>query len=161
MRIRLHRSLLLTALFLTLSPLHCRAVDPPLNQIPVESLNQSLSDQDLQQWYHLSAGTQLIPYDWLVALVDDSLTKRLNGFEVALAQAQQSDHALDDVRGAHALRNRDLRVDHRFHLRQLAALPDQGQTGVRGQMQFAGLLDFKAWHGCLGECVNGSIISCN
>ena len=87
--------------------------------------------------------------------------KCLDGFEVALAQAQQSDHALDDVRGAHALRDRDLRVDHRFHLRQLAALPDQGQTGVRGQMQFAGLLDFKAWHGCLGECVNGSIISCN
>jgi hypothetical protein len=23
------------------------------------------------------------------------------------------------------------------------------------------LLDFKAWHVCLGECVNGSIISCN
>lgn len=42
---------------------------------PIHSLNQGLSDQELQQWYHLSAGTQLIPYDWLVALGDDSLTK--------------------------------------------------------------------------------------
>lgn len=68
MRTRLYRSLALTALLLTLSPLHCRAIDPSPNQISAESLNQSLSDQDLQQWYHLSAGTQLIPYDWLVAL---------------------------------------------------------------------------------------------
>ncbi len=75
MRTRLYRSLALTALLLTLSPLHCRAIDPSPNQIPAESLNQSLSDQDLQQWYHLSAGTQLIPYDWLVALLDESLAK--------------------------------------------------------------------------------------
>ncbi|MGC3975212.1 MAG: di-heme-cytochrome C peroxidase [Nitrospira sp.] len=75
MRIRLHRSLVLTAVLLTLSPLHCRAIDPPLNHHPVESLNQGLPDQDLQQWYHLSAGTQLIPYDWLVALLDESLAK--------------------------------------------------------------------------------------
>ncbi|HMW88093.1 MAG TPA: hypothetical protein PKD65_18870, partial [Nitrospira sp.] len=60
MRTRLYRSFALTALLLTLSPLHCRAIDPSPNQISAESLNQSLSDQDLQQWYHLSAGTQLI-----------------------------------------------------------------------------------------------------
>lgn len=75
MRIRLHRSVVLTALLLTLSPLHCRAIDPGPPPQVVQSINQGLSDQELQQWYHLSAGTQLIPYDWLVALLDDSLTK--------------------------------------------------------------------------------------
>ena len=50
MRTRLYRSFALTALLLTLSPLHCRAIDPSPNQISAESLNQSLSDQDLQQW---------------------------------------------------------------------------------------------------------------
>lgn len=73
MRIRLHRSLTLTALLVALSPLHCRAIDPPLARHPVQSLNQGLSDEERQQWYHLSAGTQLIPYDWLVALLDESL----------------------------------------------------------------------------------------
>lgn len=75
MPIRLHRALLLTALFLIFSPLHCRAIDPVPSQNPATPLNHGLSDLELQQWYHLSAGTQLIPYDWLVALVDDSLTK--------------------------------------------------------------------------------------
>ena len=75
MPIRLHRTLVLTALLLILSPLHCRAIDPVPTKEPVYSLNQGLSDQELQQWYHLSAGTQLIPYDWLVALEDESLTK--------------------------------------------------------------------------------------
>ncbi len=74
---RLHRALILTALLVTLTPLHCRAIDPPPN--PVQVLNQGLSDQELQQWYHLSAGTQLIPYDWLIALRDDAL---LNAFAV-------------------------------------------------------------------------------
>lgn len=75
MRIRLHRTLVLAAFLLVVSPLHCRAIDPVPTKAPIYSLNQGLSDQDLQQWYHLSAGTQLIPYDWFLALLDESLTK--------------------------------------------------------------------------------------
>ena len=67
--------LALTALFLIFSPVHCRAIDPVPSQNPATPLNHGLSDLELQQWYHLSAGTQLIPYDWLVALVDDSSRK--------------------------------------------------------------------------------------
>ncbi|HPV82597.1 MAG TPA: hypothetical protein PK866_05700, partial [Nitrospira sp.] len=69
MRIRLHRPLVLAAFLLVVSPLHCRAIDPVPIKAPSYSLNQGLSDQDLQQWYHLSAGTQLIPYDWFLALL--------------------------------------------------------------------------------------------
>lgn len=75
MPIRLNRTLILTALLLAFSPLHCRAIDSVPAQDPVYSLNQGLSSQELQQWYHLSAGTQLIPYDWLAALEDESLIK--------------------------------------------------------------------------------------
>jgi hypothetical protein len=75
MPIRLNRTLILTALLLAFSPLHCRAIDPVPAQDPVYSLNQGLSSQELQQWYHLSAGTHLIPYDWLAALEDESLIK--------------------------------------------------------------------------------------
>ena len=71
----LHRILVLGGLLLTLLPVHCRAMDPLLAQNPNPSITQGLTDQELQQWYHTSAGTQLIPYDWLVALEDESLAK--------------------------------------------------------------------------------------
>ena len=78
-------------------------------------------------------------------------TKRFDGFKVALAETQQPDHRLHDVRGAHAPRYRQARVDHRFNLRRLTALTDQRQSGIRGQVQLASLADFKARHGQLGE----------
>ena len=74
-----------------------------------------------------------------------------DGLKVALAQAQQRHPALDGIRGTHALRYRQPRVDHRLHLRRLAALPNQRKTRVRGQLQLRGLFDFKSGHGQLGE----------
>ena len=35
-------------------------------------LNQaSWTDEERRQWYHASAGTQLLPYDWFLALEDE------------------------------------------------------------------------------------------
>ena len=77
--------------------------------------------------------------------------KRLDRLEVALAQAQQPHHRLDQIRGPHALRHRQPRVDHRLDLCRLTALPDQRQARVGGQVELGGLLDFEARHGRLGE----------
>jgi len=41
---------------------------------------------------------------------------------------------------------------------RLAALPDQRQARVGGQVELGGLLDFEAWHGRLGEGVGCLII---
>lgn len=89
------------------------------------------------------------------------LPKRLDGFEVALAQTEQASHRLDQVGGLHALRYRQARIDHGFHLRRLAALPNQRQAGVRGQIQLRGLTDFKAGHDQLGEEGRCRILSIN
>ncbi|CBK40332.1 conserved exported protein of unknown function [Nitrospira defluvii] len=75
MSYRLHRILALGGLLLALSPVHCRALDQPPTQNVDLITTQGLTDQELQEWHRTSAGTQLIPYDWLVALTDDSLAK--------------------------------------------------------------------------------------
>ncbi|MET0513866.1 MAG: hypothetical protein ABW047_00860, partial [Nitrospiraceae bacterium] len=42
-------------------------------------LNQpSLKDEERQQWYHASAGTQLLPFDWFMALNDDPFKANLH-----------------------------------------------------------------------------------
>ena len=50
----------------------CRPAGFPGTRI---STIQGWTEQDRAQWYHTSAGTQLIPYDWFVALQDDQLAK--------------------------------------------------------------------------------------
>ena len=56
-----------------LSALHCQAVSPPPSQEQPLPAVQGWTEQDRTQWYHTSAGTQLIPYDWFVALEDEPL----------------------------------------------------------------------------------------
>jgi hypothetical protein len=73
MRFYVHRVLTLAGLLFTLSAVHCRAVDLPPRQEQRPSTLQGWTEQDRQQWYHTSAGTQLMPYDWFVALEDEPL----------------------------------------------------------------------------------------
>ncbi|MBA3752959.1 MAG: hypothetical protein H0X01_02175 [Nitrospira sp.] len=64
-----------TAIVLTLSTVHCQAVDLTPSKEPNSSVVQGWSEQDRGQWYHTSAGTQLIPYDWFLALEDEPAEK--------------------------------------------------------------------------------------
>lgn len=52
-------------------------------------------------------------------------------------------------------------VNHGIYLGDLAALAHQCQPRIRGQLQFAGLLDVKAGHGRMGEDGKTDIISLN
>ena len=52
-------------------------------------------------------------------------------------------------------------VNHGIYLGDLAALAHQCQPRIRGQLQFAGLLDFKAGHGRMGEDGKADIIPLN
>jgi cytochrome c553 len=61
------RVLALAGLLFAVSTVHCQAIDLPPSQ---EQKVQGWKEQERQQWYHTSAGTQLIPYDWFVALMD-------------------------------------------------------------------------------------------
>ena len=73
MSFHIHRVLALAGLLFALSTVHCQAVDlTPLKEPPPATV-QGWTEQDRQQWYHTSAGTQLIPYDWFVALEDEPL----------------------------------------------------------------------------------------
>jgi hypothetical protein len=74
MRFRLSRILACAGL-LVLSTVHCQAVSPPNPQESEFASNQDWSERDRQDWYHASAGTQLIPYDWFIALQDERAEK--------------------------------------------------------------------------------------
>ena len=65
------RVVALAAVLFALSTLHCQAIDLPPSQNVNASVVQGWPEQERQQWYHTSAGTQLIPYDWFVALIED------------------------------------------------------------------------------------------
>ncbi|MGZ8384150.1 MAG: di-heme-cytochrome C peroxidase, partial [Nitrospira sp.] len=69
------RILALAVLLCAWSTVHCQAVDLPISQDQKPPLIQGWTEQDRAQWYHTSVGTQLIPYDWFVALQDDQLAK--------------------------------------------------------------------------------------
>ncbi len=71
----LRRVLALAGLLFALSTVHCQAIDLPPAQHLSTADAQGWTEQDRQHWYHTSAGSQLIPYDWFVALVDDQLEK--------------------------------------------------------------------------------------
>ena len=89
------------------------------------------------------------------------IAKRLDGFEIALAQAQQRGHALGDVGGLHALRYRESGIENRLDLGGLKTLANQAKPGVRGEFQGVRLLDFKAWHDQSGESGKCNILLCN
>lgn len=65
------RVVALVAVLFALSTVHCQAMDIPQSQNSTTSDSQGWPDQVRQQWYHTSAGTQLIPYDWFVTLIED------------------------------------------------------------------------------------------
>lgn len=71
--------------------------------------------------------------------------KWFGGLEVVLAQADQADHALERVARRHARRYGVALVQHHRRLRRFAALPDQRQPRVRGQLAVR-FLQTKAWH---------------
>lgn len=73
MRFHAQRVLVFAGLLFTLSTVHCQAIDLPPPQEQNPDTDQGWTEQDRQQWYHTSAGTQLIPYDWFVALEDEPL----------------------------------------------------------------------------------------
>ncbi|MCW5797883.1 MAG: hypothetical protein KIT40_05245 [Nitrospira sp.] len=61
----------LVAILIALSTVHCQAIDlPPSQNIKAGDI-QGWPEQIRQQWYHTSAGTQLIPYDWFVTLIEN------------------------------------------------------------------------------------------
>ena len=65
------RIAVLAELLFALSTVHCQAIDLPSSQHVGASDIQGWPEQERQRWYHTSAGTQLIPYDWFVALIED------------------------------------------------------------------------------------------
>jgi len=65
------RIVVLAGLLFALSTVHCQAIDLPPSQNVSASDVQGWPEQEREQWYHTSAGTQLIPYDWFVALIED------------------------------------------------------------------------------------------
>ncbi len=72
------RTVILTLLrvLFVLVPVLSQAADAPSPSSSVPSgkdLNQGWTEQDRRQWYHASAGTQFLPYDWFVALEDEPL----------------------------------------------------------------------------------------
>lgn len=73
MPFNIQRVLAFAGLLFALSTVHCQAVDLTVSQEQNPSGVQGWTEQDRQQWYHTSAGTQLIPYDWFVALEDEPL----------------------------------------------------------------------------------------
>jgi len=75
--------------------------------------------------------------------------KRLDRCEVVLAQRHQPDHALDQVSRRHARRYRHPSVQHQGHLRRFAALADQRQPRVGGQLA-VGFSKLEARHGSNG-----------
>lgn len=68
---RLRRSLTLAGLLIALLPVHCRALDPAPSHNAGTADIQGWPEQERQQWYHTSAGTLLIPYDWFVTLIEE------------------------------------------------------------------------------------------
>ena len=69
----IQRVLAWAGLLCACSTVHCQAVDLPVSQARQLSPIQGWTEQDRQGWYHTSAGTQLIPYDWFIALEDEPL----------------------------------------------------------------------------------------
>ena len=67
------RIVVLAGLLFALSTVHCQAIDLPPPHTVSSSDTQGWTEQDRQQWYHTSAGTQLLPYDWFVVLEDEPL----------------------------------------------------------------------------------------
>ncbi|KXK00986.1 MAG: hypothetical protein UZ03_NOB001002565 [Nitrospira sp. OLB3] len=65
------RLLIVSGLLMALSTIPCRAMEPAASQAPPLRIVGKL-DQDHPRWYHASAGTQLMPYDWFVALLDST-----------------------------------------------------------------------------------------
>jgi hypothetical protein len=59
------------------------------------------------------------------------------------------------------LRHGHPRVDHHVQLRRFAALSNQRNARIRGQLQFARLFDVKALHDPMGERTRDQIISRN
>jgi hypothetical protein len=55
------RVLALVAILCALSTVHCQAIDLPPPHTDSSSDTQGWTEQDRQQWYHTSAGTQLLP----------------------------------------------------------------------------------------------------
>ncbi|MCS6318295.1 MAG: hypothetical protein H8K05_11105 [Nitrospira sp.] len=65
------RIAVLAWLLFALSTVHCQAIDlPPSQHVDISNVHE-WPEQERQQWYHTSAGTQLIPYDWFVSLIED------------------------------------------------------------------------------------------
>ncbi|MEP7151195.1 MAG: di-heme-cytochrome C peroxidase [Nitrospira sp.] len=69
----IQRVLALAVLLCAWSTVHCQAVDLPISQDRKPPLIQGWTEQDRQGWYHTSAGTQLIPYDWFIVLENEPL----------------------------------------------------------------------------------------
>ena len=67
------RVVALAAVLFALSTVHCQAIDLPPPHTGSSADTQGWTEQDRQQWYHTSAGTQLLPYDWFVVLEDEPL----------------------------------------------------------------------------------------
>ena len=68
MLFHIQRVLACAGLLCALTTVHCQAVDLPVSQEQNPPKVQGWTEHDRQQWYHMSAGTQLIPYDWFVVL---------------------------------------------------------------------------------------------
>ncbi len=73
MRSTFQRVLACVGLLCGLSTVHCQAVELPVSRQQSQSVIQGWTEEDRTQWYHTSAGTQLIPYDWFLALETEPL----------------------------------------------------------------------------------------
>ena len=78
MRSRYDLRVLFFSFLIASMPVGSHAMEPSPTQERHPTDGQGLEEQDRQAWYHGSVGTWLVPYDWFMALYDDSLIKEFS-----------------------------------------------------------------------------------
>src|SRR5918996_5533496 len=84
MRLKPSRIVAVSSMCLFLGLMGCQATEirPPQPSTPPISLPNGWTEEERQQWYHLSPGTQLLPYEWFLALPEDPFKKNFPRFGV-------------------------------------------------------------------------------
>ena len=77
--------------FLGLMSCQAAVIHPPQPSSPSGSLPNGWTEEERQQWYHLSSGTQLLPYEWFLALAEEPFKKHFPRFGV-LPDPDHPDH---------------------------------------------------------------------
>ncbi len=93
MALKPSRIVAVSSVLLFLGLMSCQApeIRPPHPSAPSVSLPNGWTEEERQQWYHLSPGTQLLPYDWFLALAEEPFKNNFPRFGV-LPDPYHPDH---------------------------------------------------------------------